>query len=178
MNKSSTSIDKASGLMNQVIIYSKGWYKHSANSINDIRKIIAKVTACHPSYISENCAKEVIIRAFETYVSTYDRIEAVMKSLGVKKLFPNQEPDPYDFMLGSLSIIKGEYVDMDEKIDISFDKQFVIYSKSEDGYWSNEQGWVDEVDSEDDKMVFSDKDRDHSYLPDGGEWKEYTPAIN
>jgi hypothetical protein len=53
------------------------------------------------------------------------------------------------------------------------DKKYVIYSEEEDGYWHNDEGWMDEVDSEDSSMIFSDKERWTLNLPIGGKWEEY-----
>ena len=56
------------------------------------------------------------------------------------------------------------------------DMLYVIYSRSEGGYWDNELGWVDEVDSERRKyMVFSKEDKEKLHLPiaEEVEWHEY-----
>ena len=174
-----TEPQKADGIQNQILIYSKNWYGSTNNAIEDIRAIMANYSGCHISYINDEDAQANIIGAFETYCPTYDRIEALMTGLGVKKLFPNREPNIYDLMLAKLSCTLGDCVDMTKKLDISFkgDKKYVIYSKSEDGYWSNEYGWVDEVDETDESMIFSHKEHRSSTLPMGGEWAEYTPNI-
>ena len=112
--------EKATGIQNQILIYSKNWYGSTNNAIEDIRAIMANYSGCHISYINDKDAQANIIGAFETYCPTYARIEALMTGLGVKKLFPNHQPNIYDLMLSKLSITLGKYVNMDEKLDISF----------------------------------------------------------
>jgi len=52
-------------------------------------------------------------------------------------------------------------------------KTYVIYSKKEDGYWSNEHGWMDEVDKEIEDMIFTEKEKQTLNLPVEGQWEIY-----
>jgi hypothetical protein len=54
------------------------------------------------------------------------------------------------------------------------EKQYVIYSRSEDAYWDNELGWLDEVDVErNESMIFSETDKNNFILPTpDGQWTE------
>jgi len=123
MSDLNTEPKQADGVMNQVIIYSKGHYKQTDDPIADLTEVIAQYTGTDPSYITEKDVQANIIGAFCHYVKPMAQIEALTRGLGVTKLFPNQEPDIYSNMLGKLSIILGKYVNTDEKLDISFDKK-------------------------------------------------------
>jgi len=112
--------EKADGIQNQILIYAKNWYGSTNDAIKDIRVIISQYTGCELKYINDKDAQANIIGAFETYCPTYDRIEALMTGLGVKKLFTNHQPDIYDLMLAKLSCTLGSCVDMEKKLDISF----------------------------------------------------------
>lgn len=166
---------QASGITNQVIIYAKNWYGKTDDPIADLKEIICKCCELKPEHVSDADVKMSIIRAFEKYAREYDRIEALERGLGLNSI-DILNYNIYKGMLGKLSIILGKYVNMDEKLDMSFNKQFVIYSKDEDGYWSNQYGWVDEVNEEDESMVYSYQERRNCNVPREGEWVEYIPT--
>jgi hypothetical protein len=68
---------------------------------------------------------------------------------------------------------------MDCRVYLVRQPRYVVYSPSEDAYWDNELGWMDEVDrGRADSMIFSQKDRDAFLLPNIGttdaKWTEYS----
>lgn len=120
---------KATGAINQVIIYSKHWYKSSEEGvIEDVRKLLAKYSKTDLEYISPKDAKEVIIYAFSDYVTKHDLREGILDVLKVKWEGWSDvlQRDPYDIMIGKLSIIEGKYVDIEKKMDFCLDPEVIV----------------------------------------------------
>jgi hypothetical protein len=60
--------------------------------------------------------------------------------------------------------------------EVETETQYVIYSKGEDAYWHNEEGWVDEVDpGSGSSMIFSESQKAAFTLPiaEGVVWEAY-----
>ena len=112
---------KATGVLNQVILYAKNHYGMTESGVvNDICSIMEAYTGIDKTYAG--LAKEVIAEAFAQYVTGHDLVEGIIDILGIKWAgFPNMQRDPYDIMIGKLSIIEGHFVNMDEKMDMRLD---------------------------------------------------------
>ena len=113
---------KPTELQNQIIIYSKNWYKRSDNILDDIRYLMGKYSGTELEYISDRDAMCVIIETFETFVADYDRIDALKNMLGMTwgGCFKDFKYKPEEYMIGKLATIDGKYVDMSEKYEIDF----------------------------------------------------------
>jgi len=159
---------QASGLENHVILYAKGHYGNSGNIIEDLREIISTYAWIELEHVSEKDVKKIIISAFERFVREHDKIQALERGLSLEPI-RILNMNIYESMLGKLSIILGKYCNLDKKLDLRFDKKYVIHSEEECAYWDNDQGWVGRSDC----TIFSYDEKRRCNLPVGGEWLEH-----
>jgi len=110
----------ATGITNQIIIYSKNWYGISDRGvISDLQEIICKF--CLLDKCSERDAMELLISTFEQYVKEHDRIDGLQEILVPFFTSSAYLRKPENIMIGKLGIILGEYVDMSKKMDFKVD---------------------------------------------------------
>ena len=78
-------MEKATGAVNQVIIYAKHWYKKSRNGVvEDVRRILAQYSGTELKHESAKDAKTIIIYAFAEYVKGHDLADGILDALNVK----------------------------------------------------------------------------------------------
>ena len=109
------------GIQKHIILYAKGWYgKSDKGIISDLSEIMVKVCALPLECISKYDVIDVIIDTFSIYVSESLRQEALREILSNRfQCIMNRTPE--EIMLGKISLVRGNYVDMSAKLpDIFF----------------------------------------------------------
>jgi hypothetical protein len=117
-----------SGVTNQILLYAKGWYGKSGDIISDIRQIVSKYCMLEIQHIPEGDVWELLASTFaECVKNEHDVKEAIIDMLGKKWLGfnINFNRKPEDIIIGKLSIVHGEWVNKDEKMDFSLEKKAV-----------------------------------------------------
>jgi len=112
-------MEKAKGIDNQIILYAKNWYGRSENIIEDIKTIISK--ECYIDHVTDYDVYQCLCNVFAEYATKNPVIcsQTIMELIG--KYFINCRK-PEQIIIGQLSIIDGEFVNMKEKKDYKFGK--------------------------------------------------------
>ena len=100
-----------------IILYAKGWYGRGEEVIDDLCKVLSALTAITYERYSKADAMELLIHTFEGYVNENARIDA-MKHCFVYPTNDILHVEMKHAMIGKLSILDGEFVDIKEAVSV------------------------------------------------------------
>jgi hypothetical protein len=120
MKSTKPKVKQATGLNMQVILYAKGQYGKTNDNLKDLKYLISQYCGLYEEHVSDIDAYSALCSAFAHHgCDNPDILAKVLEEMigeSWTKSIKGMQRKPIHAMLGHMSILPGEVVDLKEKI--------------------------------------------------------------